>query len=97
MTRAFRCVLVADGRWAAARLRSHCGGGVQARVRLWLRLFTHLCEGAYRESCRVSCLQRYREKAEPLAVETRQAGEVLHDQDALAQEQGVCRTFRILC
>jgi hypothetical protein len=60
-------------------------------------VYSRTSEGAYRESCRVSCLQGYREKAEPLAVETRQAGEVFHDQDALAQEQGMCGTFRILC
>lgn len=62
-----------------------------------LRLFTYLCEGAYRESCRVSCLQRYGEKAERLAVETRQSSEILHDQDALSEEPSMRGTFLILC
>ena len=58
----------------------HPGKGASSCV-----LFPYLCEGAYRKSCRVSCFQRYGEESERLAVETRQAGEVLHDQDAVSQ------------
>ena len=74
-------------------------GSIQRAVgrhsRFWARRVKHVCEGAYWKSCGVSCFQRYGEKAEPLAVETRQSGKVLDDQDAASQESGMCRTFRI--